>query len=517
MRGTVHSRDEHPFVITSNGIDVFAPRITIQREDRGPGAERCKTGIAKLDDLLGQGIPRGSSLLVAGVAGTGKTVLLLEFLYRGALAGEKGIIFSFEETAERLRATAQGIGWDLDREIDRGMIEIVFIPLPNVMVEAHLLMMRERVEGMNARRVAIDSVSVFLYKVNDPRAAREKIFQLASIIQNTQAVGFFAADIPYGSKQLSRFGVEETVVDGVLLLSSTEEELERQRYLEVYKLRNTAHLKGRHAMTVGPGGITISPRYRLEPPIPQPPPPLETSRRLTSGVPGLDSLLGGGLLERSITLVSGSAGVGKTTLALQFIVEGARRKEPGLFVTLEEGPPQLLRTAGALGLEDVADNGMVEARYLSREDMRASQVLEALDDAMRLQKTRRLVLDGIGQMGTSGAPLQDLLRLLQALAARAKSRGVTGLFTLDSNAMHCDEPVAEHGYAPLADNLLLLRYARAAGELRPTLSVVKTRGSANDRSTHYVTIAKGGLRVGDRVNGRSGPPRESRRAGPRTE
>ena len=111
MRGTEHSRDEHAFVITTNGIEVFAPRVTIDREDRARRArrsDRCKTGIPKLDELLGEGIPRGSSLLIAGVAGTGKTVLLLEFLYRGAQAGEKGIMFSFEETEERLRASARG-------------------------------------------------------------------------------------------------------------------------------------------------------------------------------------------------------------------------------------------------------------------------------------------------------------------------------------------------------------------------------------------------------------------------
>jgi circadian clock protein KaiC len=261
MRGTDHSRDEHTFVITTNGVEVFAPRVTIQREDRGPGDSRCKTGISKLDDLLGDGIPRGSSLLIGGVAGTGKTILLLEFLYRGAKAGEKGIIFSFEETRERLLATAGGLGWDLQKEIGKGMFEIVFIPQPSIVVEGHLLMMRERVETLQARRVAVDSVSVFLHKVKDPHIDREKVFQLASIVQNSQAVGFFATDIPYGSNQISRFGVEETVVDGVILLTSTEEGLERQRYLEVYKLRNTAHLKGRHNMVIGPDGITIFPRY----------------------------------------------------------------------------------------------------------------------------------------------------------------------------------------------------------------------------------------------------------------
>src|ERR1051326_2331335 len=216
MRGTDHSRDEHSFSISSDGIEIYAPRVTIQRkpgEDKPGAVSRCKTGISRLDDLLGDGIPRGSSLLIAGVAGTGKTVLLLEFLDRGALAGEKGIVFSFEETEERLRATARGLGWNLDHEIKKGMVEIVFIPQPNIQVEKHLLMMQERVEAIGARRVAIDSVSVFLHKVADRQISREKIFQLCSIVQNVQAVGFFATDIPYGSNQVSRFGVEETVVD----------------------------------------------------------------------------------------------------------------------------------------------------------------------------------------------------------------------------------------------------------------------------------------------------------------
>lgn len=261
MRGTNHSPDEHAFVISGAGVDVFPSRVAIQREAPTTPETRFKTGVSRLDDLLGDGIPSGSSILVSGVAGTGKTVLLLELIYRGAKMGEKGILFSFEETSERLRSAARGLGWDLDAEIDRGMVEIVFIPQPSILVEAHLLMMRERIAAFGARRVAIDSLSVFLHKLTDPQIDREKTFQLASVIHNAQAVGFFATDIPYGVQQLSRFGVEETVVDGVFLLSLTEEGLDRQRFIEVYKLRNTAHLQGRHNMVIGRGGISIYPRY----------------------------------------------------------------------------------------------------------------------------------------------------------------------------------------------------------------------------------------------------------------
>lgn len=499
MRGTEHSRDEHAFVIRRSGIEVYAPRETIRREPAGPAEPRCKTGISRLDDLLGEGIPRGSSLLVAGVAGTGKTVLCLEFAYRGAQQGEKGIVFSFEETDERLRASARELGWELDREIERGMLEIVFIPQPNIMVEKHLLMMRERIETMKARRVVVDSVSVFLHKVKDPQMAREKVFQLASIIQNMQAVGFFATDVPYGSGQISRFGVEETVVDGVMVLTSTLEGLERQRYLEVYKMRNTAHLKGRHSMDIGRGGVAIYPRYDLAPELSEPPPPVEVGRRLPSGVRRLDELLDGGFLERSVTLVSGSAGIGKSTLACHFLAEGANRGEPGLYVALEEGPGQILRTAASLGLplEEAVENGLAEVIYVSRDRIRPSQLLSLLSEKIRAQKTRRLVIDSVSHLALEGMTDDELRRLLYALVVRFKALDVTSLLTLESAAMYSTETVTDRKFSPVADNLVVLRYARAEGLLKQTLTIVKTRGSAHDFRTYEYTIGKGGIRLAE--------------------
>ncbi len=503
MRGTDHSRDEHAFVIASNGVEMYAPRLVIKREPSPDAApDRCKTHITKLDEILGPGIPWGSSLLIAGVAGTGKTVLSLEFIYRGALAGEKGILFSFEETDERLRAAAKGLGWDLDREIARGMIEIVFIPQPDILVEAHLLMMQARVEALQAKRVVVDSVSVFLHKVGDPQLSREKIFHLCSIIQNAHAVGFLATDIPYGSLQVSRFGVEETVVDGVIILSSTQEGLERWRYIEVYKLRNTAHLKGRHNMVIGPGGISVFPRYGEDPQPAAPPPALEVSLRLTSGIPGFDALVGSGLLKRSVTLVSGSTGVGKSTFGLQFLLEGARKQEPGLYVTLEEGPAQLLASADALGLplRKAVDAGLVQILYISREDIRAGQFLTVLADRLTALKASRVVLDSASQMLTEHMVSDEFRHVLYKLVVRFKTLDITSVVMLEAASLFSTERVTELGLSPIADNLLMLRYKEAEGRLSPTLTIVKTRGSDHDHGTHAITVAKGGMRVGASVS-----------------
>ena len=284
MRGTDHSRDDHSLAIGPNGVSVYAPRVTIRREQEaarigsgsvsgsvsgsgsgsGSGPQRIKLGISKLDELLGEGVPVGSSFIISGVAGTGKTLLSLEFIYRGAKEyGEKGVYFSFEETEDRLRAEARGMGWDMDELIDSGMIEIVFIAQPDIVVEKHLLMMNDRIQRMKAKRIAIDSVSLFVHKLGDAQIVREKIFQLATLVQRAQGVGFFATDIPYGSNRLSRFGVEETVVDGVILLTASEKAYGRERFIEIYKLRNTAHLDGRHIMKITSDGIFITPREKM--------------------------------------------------------------------------------------------------------------------------------------------------------------------------------------------------------------------------------------------------------------
>ncbi|MDQ3233871.1 MAG: AAA family ATPase [Pseudobdellovibrionaceae bacterium] len=262
MRGTAHNRDQHPFLINPDGIQLFAPRVLIRRTVEGKTEstiqERCITGVRDLDGLMSQGITRGASVLVAGMTGTGKTVLLLNFIYEGAIQfGEKGLIISFEETPDKLCLAAHELGWNLDELVDRGLVEIVFIPQPEVLVEEHLLLIRERALAMGARRIALDSLSGFLYKIEVPQLAREKVYQLATIVQNLGAVGFFSSEVPYGSDQISRFGIEETMLDGIIVLSFLAEGRQRKRFLEIYKLRHTGHELGQHEVLIGRGGFKV--------------------------------------------------------------------------------------------------------------------------------------------------------------------------------------------------------------------------------------------------------------------
>ncbi|HEX8441683.1 ATPase domain-containing protein [Archangium sp.] len=525
MRGTSHSRDEHPFVVTGDGVEVYAPSVTLRRHlrlgQRPEEVARLKTGVSKLDALLGEGIPHGSSIILSGVAGSGKTLLGLEFLYRGARDhDEKGIYFSFEETEQRLRSTARRMGWELDREIERGRLRIVFIPQPDILVDRDLLEMQRHVESFGARRVVVDSMSVFLHKIDDKSIMRDKVFWLASIIQNQEAVGLFANDVPAGAVGHTRFGVEETVMDGLILLSWEQEGLTRQRYVEVNKLRNTGHATGRHSMTIGPGGLSIFPRVDELPNFESIAPPMAELGRVSCGVPRLDDLLGGGLLDGSVTLVSGSPGTGKSTLGVQFVLEAARREERALYISLEEGPHQLLRGAESLGLplREAVNDGWVEILFLPREHLHAPRFLSMVEDRIHDRKPSRLVLDSASDIEILGFVSEELRRLLYGLVLRLRSLGVTSLFTVESRSLFLSDTLSERGLSPLADNILMLRYAQEEGRLVPELTVVKTRGSDHDRASHRITMARGGLRLDGQSESASPPskkPVKKRRPAPK--
>jgi circadian clock protein KaiC len=227
------------------------------------------------------------------------------------------------------------------------------------------------------------------------------------------------------------------------------------------------------------------------------PPSVDIARRLSSGIPGLDELIGGGLLKRSMTLVSGSTGVGKTVLGIQFLMEGAKQGERGVYVTLEEGPSQILSTAKALGLalEKAVQQSFIEIVYLSREHVRAAQFLTVLTDKIRQNKAQRLVLDSASHIMIDRSSETDLKQLLYKLAMRFKELGVTTIFTLESKQLSSRDSVTDYDFSPIADNLLMLRYVAVGARLEPSLIIVKTRGSMHDRGTHVFTIGKGGIRI----------------------
>jgi len=214
-----------------------------------------------LDELLRGGIPCGAPVLVSGEAGTGKTTLGMQFLYHGAaVRKEVCLYFSYEEQPPQLIANARKFGWDLRALIDRGLLQIHHTPLSQVNLDAE----NSRVQGLlastGAKRVFIDSLTMMVHAIVKPEVLRTHVFTLTGVLRASGATTLVSTDPPAGSGLISRFGVEESIVDGVIVLRNAKVERERKRQVEVYKMRGVAHATGEHLMRITSQGMVVFPR-----------------------------------------------------------------------------------------------------------------------------------------------------------------------------------------------------------------------------------------------------------------
>ncbi len=343
MRGQPMNMGEFPFAISSAGIHVYTPALLI---DQMPAlkeeVERIATGVPGLDDLLHGGLQRGRSVMLSGVSGSGKTTLALQFLIEGAKRGERGILYSFEETEERLVALATRFGWDLKPYLASGLIRLIARPLTEVRVDMDLERMATEVERLRPQRVVMDSFSVFLHKIDDHAMQRDVAFQVARMIARGGAIALLISDIPsHEPNRVSRFGVEETVVDGTIVLSTELRAGKRVRYIEVYKMRAVDHVRGRHRMEIGEGGIRVF--YRA-------PEHGDAGSSAVISYSPMEGIVDADVPYDHSWLVRGGPGSGKSVWAVQFAVERLRSGEAVLFVATEAGSRTILSSMERLGL-----------------------------------------------------------------------------------------------------------------------------------------------------------------------
>ena len=467
--------------------------------------ELVSTGIAGLDEILDGGLRRGSCTLLEGIPGTGKTTLGLRFLHHGALDhAEPGIAITFEQFPEQMIEDAAQFGWDLAALEAEDLMRIMCTS-PDVFLDqlSEVGGVVDRlVSEMGTQRVLIDSASHLAQISENSRDLRSLFYSMINGLKRAGLTTIVTKELE--SAEMDSIPFEEYLCDTVIRLDNRIiGGFRRRRFIEVVKSRGQAHRSGRHGFDLREYGPVVFPRFE-----PQPHSADEScpARRASTGVDGLDRLLRNGLLEGSATLVAGSAGVGKTTLGLQFICRGAELGEPGIYVTFEEAPAKLTCQADSFGLDMTgyqADD-LITVIHEFPTTVRFQELLLDIQETIERTGARRLVFDSLTDLDLAFGDGESVREGVYELVSMLNSHGMTSIVITEVPELFGQTYVSSEHLSIIVDGIVLMKYLELESEVQRALSVLKMRGSGHDTGIWRYVIEGDGIEVLNRFEGAEG-------------
>jgi circadian clock protein KaiC len=467
---------------------VMSPRPDPQPD---PLLARLSTGSAELDAILGGGFPANSINILMGEPGSGKTVLAEAMVFANAGA-DRPILYltTLSEPLEKIVRYLQGFDFFDESKLAGAVIyDSIGAEVAEKGVTAVVPRLKEIILTHRPKIVVIDSFKAIHDLSTSQPEMRRMLFDMAGLLTAFETTAFLVGE--YGSDQVAAYP-EFAVADSMVELTRRKAGARDERYIRVLKLRGSAYLEGLHAFEVTTAGLEVYPRLVS----PVAPPSYEALReRVHTGVAGLDDLLNGGLPRGRSTFVVGPTGSGKTTLGLQFALEGVRRNEPSLYVNFEENPTQLDTQILSLGVDPakIRADGVLDFIYDSPVELRIDSILTRIFASIRERGVRRLVIDAVGDLVVAADDRQRMHSYLYALMQHFAVEGVTSLLTYEATPGTSD---LEGRMSAIADNIIQLAFDPGATPRR-SIRIVKARGVAHDLATRHFRIDPSGVRVGD--------------------
>lgn len=470
-------------------------------------AELVTTGVPGLDGVLGGGLRRGACVLLEGIPGVGKTTLGTQFIASGAAGDEPGLIVTFEQLPEQFYSDSLNLGWDLRELEQRDRLRVVCTS-PEVFLDQLSDvggMIDALIAEIGARRLLVDSVAHLAHIAGTDRALRPLVYGMLNGIRRAGLTAMITKEVESAAPGTIPF--EEYLVDTVIRLSyELGHDLYRERHLEVIKSRGQNHSRGRHTLVVDGAGVKVYPHYQARPASGAAAVAAEPLRHLASGVPGLDSMLCGGLPRGYSTLVAGSAGVGKTTLALQFIHEGARHGEPGLMLSFEESTDKLAQLAHGFGIElgALQEAGKLTVMHRSPLGISVDRLLHDLQQEVARLGAQRVVVDSLTDLTMSLRDPSQFRQTVFMISDALQQAGATTVFTVEVPELFGQTYVTSEHISIIVDGIILMKYVEMESEIQRAVSVLKMRGCDHDKGIRRYAIDRGGLRILSRFEGTAG-------------
>lgn len=473
-------------------------RCKYNNRNKSVPIKKTQTNIEGLDEILNGGLPKNKITLVHGAAGNGKTIMGIEFLYHGAISGESGIFVGFEESIDSIRENALTLGWDLSKlEKEKKLFLMEGSIDPNVILsgkfslKSMLSIISGKAKEIGAKRIVLDALDVLLGFFDNPMHVRAELFGLYRWLRRSGLTTIITLK-PRESYPGTLFqDYFYSISDCVIYLDVRQLKQISTRRCRVVKYRGSDFGSNEYPFIISNTGIRLVPITRFD--LRHKP----FGERISSGIPKLDELLGGGYYRSSCILLAGEPGTGKTILASTFVKHICKMGEKVIYLSFEESPDALINNIKSAGIN--------LAPFLKNKLQLIGSMPEAVGVEEHLMKMmeevinfepKHFIVDAISaceRIGGKEASFDYLMRLINFL----KERGITTILTNQTSDKKTHMEISGNGISSMIDILVFIKYSYSKKEINRTIQILKARGSKHSNKIYGFKIVDTGIEIYD--------------------